>query len=97
MLAAHLYTPLDLERRIVNMVRGAVRMGAYVPSQLGVHRPHPSMADNRTPVDGLYLCGSSCHGGGVNGAPGYNAANAIATDLGLVRPWAPVPAPEWNG
>ncbi len=96
-LAAHLYTPLDLERRIPNMVRGAVRMGAYVPSQLGINRPHPSLADNRTPIEGLYLCGSSCHGGGVNGAPGYNAANAIATDLGLTRPWTPVPPPEWKG
>jgi phytoene dehydrogenase-like protein len=96
-LAAHLYTPLDLERRLPNMTRGAVRMGAYVPSQLGINRPHPALADNRTPVDGLYLCGSSCHGGGVNGAPGYNAANAIAADLGLARPWTPVPAPEWTG
>jgi phytoene dehydrogenase-like protein len=96
-LATYLYTPLDLERRIVNMVRGAVRMGAYVPSQLGINRPHPLMAGNRTPIEGLYLCGSSCHGGGVNGAPGYNAANAIAADLGLRRPWTPVPPPEWAG
>jgi phytoene dehydrogenase-like protein len=29
----------------------------------------------------------------LNGAPGYIAANAIADDLGLKRPWARVPAP----
>ncbi len=96
-LGAYLFTPLDVERRVVNMVRGAVRMGAYVPSQLGINRPHPLMANNRTPIEGLYLCGSSCHGGGANGGPGYNAANAIADDLKLQRPWTPVPPPEWKG
>ena len=35
-------------------------------------------------------------GGGVNGAPGYIAANAIADDLRLKRPWSPVPPPEWK-
>ena len=96
-LGAYLFTPLDVERRNANMIRGAVRMGAYIPSQLGINRPHPLLAANRTPIEALYLCGSSCHGGGVNGAPGYNAANAIADDLGLRRPWTRVPAPEWSG
>jgi phytoene dehydrogenase-like protein len=96
-LGAHLFTPLDVERRVVNMVRGAVRRGAYVPSQLGINRPHPLLAGYRTPVEGLYLCGSSNHGGGANGGPGYNAANAIANELKLQRPWKPVPAPEWKG
>lgn len=95
-LGTYLFTPLDIERRNSNMVRGAVRMGAYVASQLGINRPHPLLAGYRTPVEGLYLCGSSNHGGGVNGAPGYNAANAIADDLGLERPWTPVPAPAWR-
>lgn len=95
-LGSFLFTPLDIERRNRNMVRGAVRMGAYVPSQLGIHRPHPVLAGYRTPVAGLYLCGSSNHGGGVNGAPGYNAANAAADDLGMARPWTPVPAPSWS-
>ena len=31
----------------------------------------------------MYMCGSSTHpGGGVMGAPGYNAAGAILRDLG---------------
>jgi phytoene dehydrogenase-like protein len=96
-LGTYLFTPLDIERRNANMVRGAVRMGAYIPSQLGINRPHPLMADNRSPLQGLYLCGSSNHGGGANGGPGYNAANAIAADLDLKRPWTPVPPPEWKG
>ncbi len=69
-----LFTPLDVERLNVNMRQGAVRMGAYVPNQLGINRPHPLMPGSRTPVEGLYLCGSSSgNGGGVNGAPGYIA------------------------
>jgi phytoene dehydrogenase-like protein len=92
-----LFTPLDVERLNVNMVRGAVRMGAYIPSQLGINRPHPLLSGTRTPIEGLYLCGSSTgNGGGINGAPGYIAANTIADDLGLERPWTRVPAPEWR-
>ena len=55
------------------------------------------MPGSRTPVEGLYLCGSSSgNGGGINGAPGYIAANAIVADLKIKRPWKPVPAPEWK-
>ena len=88
--AKFLFTPLDVERLNVNMVRGAVRMGAYIPSQLGINRPHPLLSGTRTPIEGLYLCGSSTgNGGGINGAPGYIAANAIADDFKLERPWTP--------
>ena len=96
-LATHLFTPLDIERRNSSMKNGAVRLGAYIPSQLGINRPHPLLAGNRTPIEGLYLCGSSNHGGGANGGPGYNAANAIAIDLKINRPWVPVAPPEWYG
>jgi phytoene dehydrogenase-like protein len=94
--ATFLYTPRDIPRFNSNMVNGAIRMGAFIPSQLGINRPHPLLADYRTPIEGLYLAGSSNHGGGANGAPGYNAANIIATDLKLKRSWTPVPAPEWR-
>jgi phytoene dehydrogenase-like protein len=95
--ARFLFTPRDIERHCVNMHRGAVRMGAYVPSQLGINRPHPLLSGTRTPVEALYLCGSSTgNGGGINGAPGYIAANAIVDDLGLARDWTPVPPPEWR-
>jgi phytoene dehydrogenase-like protein len=95
--ARFLFTPLDIERLNANMVRGAVRMGAYIPTQLGINRPHPLLSGGRTPIEGLYLCGSSSgNGGGVNGAPGYIAANAIMDDLHLERPWTRVPPPEWK-
>jgi phytoene dehydrogenase-like protein len=97
LLGTYLFTPYDIERLNANMRQGAVRMGAYVPNQLGINRPHPLMPGSRTPVEGLYLCGSSSgNGGGVNGAAGYIAANAIADDLKLKRDWTPVPAPEWK-
>lgn len=96
-LATFLLAPLDVERGNAAMRRGAVRLGAYVSSQLGINRPHPLLAKNRTPLEGLYLCGSSCHGGGANGGPGYNAANAIVADLKLARPWTPIAPPEWSG
>jgi len=95
--AEYLFTPLDVGRLNVNMRQGAVRMGAFIPSQLGINRPHPDLSGSRSPIDGLYLCESSSgNGGGVNGAPGYIAANTIVDDLGLTRDWTPVPLPEWR-
>jgi phytoene dehydrogenase-like protein len=97
LLGTYLFTPKDVESLNANMRQGAVRMGAYVPNQLGINRPHALMPGSRTPVEGLYLCGSSSgNGGGVNGAPGYIAANAIVDDLKLQRTWTPVPPPEWR-
>ena len=97
LLGTYLFTPLDVEKLNANMRQGAVRVGAYIPNQLGINRPHPLMPGSRTPVEGLYLCGSSSgNGGGVNGAPGYIAANAIVDDLQLKRRWTPVAAPEWK-
>ena len=94
-LASYVYTPSDIPRFNSNMVRGSIRMGAFVPTQLGINRPHPALADYRTPIEGLYLCASSSHGGGANGAPGYNAANVIAKDLSLRTPWQSMAPPEW--
>ena len=45
---------------------------------LFLFRPVPGYADYRTPIKGLYLCGSAAHpGGGVMGAAGWNAARVI--------------------
>ena len=47
-------------------------------NQLFLFRPVPGYADYRTPIKGLYLCGSAAHpGGGVMGAAGWNAARTI--------------------
>jgi phytoene dehydrogenase-like protein len=41
-------------------------------------RPVPSLARYRTPIEGLWLCGSAMHpGGDIAGAAGYNCARQI--------------------
>jgi phytoene dehydrogenase-like protein len=74
-------TPLDLERRF-GITEGNIFHGDIRMDQLFFMRPLPGWARYRTPVEGLYLCGSGTHpGGGVTGAPGYNAAHAILRAL----------------
>jgi phytoene dehydrogenase-like protein len=73
-------TPLDLERDFA-LTEGNIFHGELTPDQLFSFRPVPGWARYRTPIDGLYLCGSSAHpGGGVMGAPGRNAAREILRD-----------------
>src|SRR6266700_3702311 len=73
-------SPLDLERRF-GLTGGNIFQGAMTLSQLFFLRPLPGYADYRTPIKGLYLCGSATHpGGGVMGACGYNAAREILRD-----------------
>ena len=70
-------TPLDLERRF-GLTGGNIFHGEMSLDQMFVMRPLPSCARYRTPIRGLYLCGSGVHpGGGVMGAPGYNAAREM--------------------
>ncbi len=73
-------SPLDLERRF-GLTGGNIFQGAMTLSQLFFLRPLPGYADYRSPIKGLYLCGSATHpGGGVMGACGYNAAREILRD-----------------
>ena len=70
-------TPLDLERTF-NLTGGNIFQGAMSLHQLFFNRPVPGYANYRTPIRGLYLCGSAAHpGGGVMGAAGRNAAREI--------------------
>jgi phytoene dehydrogenase-like protein len=70
-------TPLDLERRF-GLTGGNIFHGEMSLDQMFVMRPLAGWARYRTPIRGLYLCGSGTHpGGGVMGAPGYNAAREI--------------------
>jgi phytoene dehydrogenase-like protein len=74
-------TPLDLERRF-GLTGGNIFHGEMSLDQMFSMRPVAGWARYRTPVAGLYLCGSGAHpGGGVMGAPGYNAAREILKDL----------------
>lgn len=70
-------SPRDLQAADPNLVGGAVNGGTAALHQQLVFRPLPGLARSETPVDRLYLAGSSAHpGGGVHGGPGANAARA---------------------
>ena len=83
-------SPLDIERRMPNMVRGSIKHGDYNSLQMGVFRPDDSCVGGRSPIQGLYLCGASNYPGGlVIGGSGYIAANTVAEDLGVEKWWTP--------
>jgi len=70
-------SPFDLERRF-GITGGNIFHGEMSLDQMFVMRPVAGWARYRTPIDGLYLCGSGAHpGGGVMGAPGYNCAREM--------------------
>ncbi|HUD71934.1 MAG TPA: NAD(P)/FAD-dependent oxidoreductase [Dongiaceae bacterium] len=74
-------SPYDLEK-VFGLTEGNIFHGEMTPDQLFFLRPAPRWAGYRTPVRGLYLCGSGAHpGGGVMGAPGRNAAREMLKDL----------------
>jgi phytoene dehydrogenase-like protein len=76
-------SPLDTERTFPNMREGDLLVGAFTNGQVGDNRPFPGAGHYRGHLDGLYLCGSSCHpGGNITGLPGYNCAQVILAALG---------------
>jgi phytoene dehydrogenase-like protein len=79
-LARQVLTPLDLERTY-GLTEGNIFHGDLSLEQLFFMRPVAGWAQYRTPIEGLYLCGAGAHpGGGVTGAPGYNAAHRVIGD-----------------
>jgi phytoene dehydrogenase-like protein len=84
-LGRQILSPLDLERTF-GLVGGDIMHGHMSLDQLWSARPILGHGDYRAPVKGLYMCGAGSHpGGGVTGAPGHNAAQAILADRGLGR------------
>lgn len=78
-------SPADIEAE-VGLTEGNIFQGELTFDQLLFNRPVPGHAQYRSPIRGLYLCGSSTHpGGGVMAAPGANAAREILRDLGRAR------------
>ena len=73
-------TPLDLEETYA-LTGGHIYHGELALDQLFTMRPLLGWARYRTPVRGLYLCGSGAHpGSGLTGASGRNAAREILKD-----------------
>lgn len=69
-------TPADIEARI-GIAGGHIFHGELLPGQIFEDR-----FAVRTPLEGLYLCGSGTHPGGcVTGVPGRRAARAVLHDL----------------
>jgi phytoene dehydrogenase-like protein len=78
-----LYTPADIERE-TGITDASIRHVDMTLDQMLHRRPLPAWAAYRTPLDGLWLCGSGTHPcGSVTGGPGHNAAQALLEALNL--------------
>ncbi len=76
-IGRRLITPPELERTY-GLTEGDLNHGQLMLDQFLFMRPMPGWSNHRTPIDGLYLCGSGVHGGGgVSGVPGRNLAKLL--------------------
>jgi phytoene dehydrogenase-like protein len=74
-------TPEDLEKTY-GLTGGHIYHGELALDQLFTMRPVLDWARYRSPIRGLYLCGSGTHpGNGLTGASGANAAREISRSL----------------
>lgn len=77
--------PFEMEQEY-GLVGGNIMHGDLTLDQLFSWRPVAGYADYRTPVKGLYLCGSGTHpGGGISGINGRNASREILKDVKTPR------------
>ena len=80
-------TPMTLQDANANLLSGTINGGTSAIHQQAMFRPVPGTGRPQTPFRRLYLASAAAHpGGGVHGAPGWNAANAALHDNGLLRP-----------
>jgi len=78
-------SPLDLER-VFGLTEGNVTHLDQTLNQMLAFRPLLGWSRYRTPIEHLYLCGAGTHpGGGVTGAPGHNAAQAVLEDWPTIK------------
>jgi phytoene dehydrogenase-like protein len=76
-------TPWDLEQEF-GLTEGNIFHGELTLDQILFQRPASGFARYKTPLQGLWLCGSGAHpGGGVMGAPGGLAAKAMLEQAAL--------------
>ena len=79
-LGRQVLSPRGLESTF-GLIGGDIFHGRMSLDQLWAARPVLGHADYRGPLKGLYMCGSGTHpGGGVTGAPGYNAAKVVLAE-----------------
>jgi len=75
-VAADLLMPWEIESRF-GMAGGNWHHGELSVEQMLFLRPLPELARYATPITGLWLTGAGTHPGGMSGAAGWNAAEAI--------------------
>ncbi len=76
-VARRVFAPPDLEA-CFGISEGNIFHGDISLEQMFFMRPLPGWSHYKTPIVGLYLCGAGTHpGGGVTGAPGFNASHMI--------------------
>ena len=84
--AIYVSTPLDVEDKYLDMVKGSIKQGAYHSLQMGYNRPNGSCFTHRSPIKNLFMGGVCTYPGEtVIFGPGYLAANAVAEDLGIKK------------
>lgn len=80
-VASQTITPVDLEETY-GLSGGHIHHGEQSLDQFFTFRPLIGWAQYRTPIKGLYMCGSGTHpGGGLTGGSGANAAREIIRDF----------------
>ncbi|MDT0262540.1 phytoene desaturase family protein [Jatrophihabitans lederbergiae] len=81
----YVQSPGKIEEEDPSLVGGTVNGGTAQLHQQLIFRPVPGLGGASTPIDRLFLAGSSAHpGGGVHGAPGSNAAHAALARAGAL-------------
>jgi len=87
-LETYMTTPVDIQNKFVNMVKGGYKQGAYHPLQMGYLRPNQDCSHYTTPIKNFYVGGASVAPGGmIIWGPGYNCANTIAQEHGIEKWW----------
>lgn len=77
---ARFWSPLDLEQEF-GLLGGNIAHIDMTPRYMFGLRPMHELADYRSPIEGLYSCGSNVWPGGtVTGIPGHNASQTILKD-----------------
>lgn len=80
-VARQVITPVDLES-VYGLGGGHIMHGEQSLDQFFTFRPLIGWAQYRTPIRGLYLCGSGTHpGGGITGGPGMNGSREVLKDF----------------
>jgi phytoene dehydrogenase-like protein len=88
MRSMYVSTPLDIQNKFPDMVKGSIKQGEYHPFQMGYMRPNEYCSTHRSPIKNLYMGGSCTYPGGtVLLGAGYLAAEAVCEDLGIEKWW----------